>query len=603
MVRLVAIAAAALLLTGCGERSGPRGRPETTSAPTVAAAPRDDEPFVNSVGMKLLYVPPVRCTLGSPPDEPGRYADEPQRQVVFARGFHLGATEVTRRQWRAVMGGGGDANGDDLPAARVGWADAIAFCRALSRREGRTYRLPTEAEWECACRAGSPGPFAGSGKLDEMGWHIDNSGERPHRVAQKTPNAWGLFDMHGNVAEWCADLYGASVPAGLPGAGAAAAAAAATVVRPSAVRGTRANSKIELGMVGSGGRGNWIGELFGKHGGYQFVACGDYFADRVEAFGKRFAVPESRRYTGLASHARLLAGKCDAVVIESPPYFHPAQAAAAVEAGKHVYLAKPIAVDVPGCLTVGQAGRKATERKLVFLVDFQTRADRLFQEAIKRVHNGDIGRPVNGAACYYCGLMYGTAVPTTPEQRLRKWSLVSALSGDIIVEQNIHAIDVMCWAMDADPLWAVGTGGRKLRQGDGIIWDHFNLVYGFPGDVPVSFTSRQFGQGPDDIGCLVHGQRGTLDAHYFTYVKILGSAPYAGGTTSVFTSGAEANIATFHTCITQGRCDNLTAPASVRSNLACVLGRMAAWSGKRVTWDEMMKANEALRPDLKGLKD
>jgi predicted dehydrogenase len=383
----------------------------------------------------------------------------------------------------------------------------------------------------------------------------------------------------------------------------AAATAAFTIVKPSLVRGSAANSKVELGLIGCGGRGGWIANLFRKHGGYQIVACGDYFQDRVDGIGKTLGVEAARRYTGLSNHDKLLAGKLDAVAIESPPYFHPLQAAAAVEAGKHVFVAKPIAVDVPGCLTLGEAGRKATARKLVFVVDFQTRASAIYQEAVKRVHNGDIGRIVNGVACYYCGFMFGKDRPKDAEGRLRRWCLDQVLSGDIIVEQNIHALDVASWIMDAEPLSAVGTGGRKLRTGEGVIYDHFNLVYEYPDGLAISFTSRQFGKGPDDIGCWVFGSRGTIDTHYFGDVKIHGDAPYPGGRMgNLFTDGAVNNIATFHKSITEGRCDNPTVAASVRSNLTCVLGRIAAYTGRKVTWAEMMKANEKLEADLKGLK-
>src|SRR5206468_2523266 len=128
--------------------------------------------------------------------------------------------------------------------------------------------------------------------------------------------------------------------------------------------------------------------------------CADYFPDRAEAFGERFKIEPGRRYTTLSGYKRLLDSALDAVVIESLFYFHPEQAAAAVEAGKHVYLAKPMAVDVPGCLTIAEAGRKATAGKLVYLIDFQTRADDLYIETLRRVHSGAIGRLQSGVACY-----------------------------------------------------------------------------------------------------------------------------------------------------------------------------------------------------------
>jgi len=385
----------------------------------------------------------------------------------------------------------------------------------------------------------------------------------------------------------------------------AAAAATFSIVAPSAVRGSAANSKIALGVIGCGGRGNWVSNLFKQHGGYQITACGDYFADRVESYGKKFGVPAAQRYTGLTNHAKLLAGaKVDAVAVESPPYFHPVQAAAAVEAGKHVFVAKPVAVDVPGCLTIGEAGKKASAKKLVFLVDFQTRADKFYQEAIKRVHNGDIGRLINGTAFYFCGpIMAGQNSPADAEGKLRKWVLNKTLSGDIITEQNIHCLDVLAWIADADPISAVGTCGQRIRKGDQTTSDFFNLVFEFPRGLAASFASRQCGKGPGGIFCTMYGTSGAVETQYGGTVKVYGNAPYPGGQTgSIFRDGCVNNIATFHKSITEGVTHNPTVAASVRSNLTTILGRDAAYTGRKVAWDDMMKAKTKVQADLTGLK-
>jgi predicted dehydrogenase len=177
-------------------------------------------------------------------------------------------------------------------------------------------------------------------------------------------------------------------------------AATFSLVTPAMARGSRANSVIRLGMIGCGGRGSWIANLFARTGQYQFVACADYFADRANALGERFKIESSHRFTTLSGYKHLLELDLDAVVIESPPYFHPEQAEAAVEAGKHVYLAKPMAVDVPGCATIARAGKRATAKKLVFLIDFQTRADEIYVETLRRVHQGAIGQLVSAVATY-----------------------------------------------------------------------------------------------------------------------------------------------------------------------------------------------------------
>jgi len=372
--------------------------------------------------------------------------------------------------------------------------------------------------------------------------------------------------------------------------------------------GSSANSRIALGAIGCGGRGTWIADLFQKHGGYEIRAAADYFPDRVDEFGGKLQVPAERRFTGLSGYRRLLESGLDAVVIESPPYFHPRHAADAVDAGKHVYLAKPVAVDVPGCRTVEESGRKATAKQRCFLVDFQTRTDPFYREAVKRAQYGDIGRIVCGEATYTCGPTWGeqakwlTEKPADPETRLRAWGLDRALSGDVITEQNIHALDVATWVLDAAPLHAVGTGGRKARTA-GTCWDHFSVAFTFPQDVVVTFMSKQLGDGWDDICCRMYGTDGTLDSHYFGEVSIHGKLPYRGGKIpALYQDGAIANIAAFHDAIAGGDFSNPTVAASVRSNLTTILGRAAAWRHGTVTWDEMTSAGEPLEADLAGLR-
>jgi formylglycine-generating enzyme required for sulfatase activity len=176
-------------------------------------------PLAANVSLELLPVAAGSFKMGSPKTEEGRYSNETQHLVIISKPFWLGKTEVTQAQWQAVMGNNPSRfkdNGANHPVENVSWTDAVAFCKKLTEREraagrlpsGYEYALPTEAEWEYACRAGSTGTYAGTGKLKDMGCYADNSGSATHKVATMQPNAWGLYDMHGNVWEWCSDWYG-----------------------------------------------------------------------------------------------------------------------------------------------------------------------------------------------------------------------------------------------------------------------------------------------------------------------------------------------------------------------------------------------------------
>lgn len=171
--------------------------------------------FSSRDGISLVSIPAGSFRMGSPADDAAHSDDgRPQTEVVISRAFFLGATEVSQAQWSAVMGTNPSSNrGDSLPVEGVSWDDAMAFCRKLTEREraagrlpeGWGFTLPTEAQWEYACRAGTTGPYAGD--LDAMAWYHSNAENATHAVGTKQANAWGLHDMIGNVAEWCADWH------------------------------------------------------------------------------------------------------------------------------------------------------------------------------------------------------------------------------------------------------------------------------------------------------------------------------------------------------------------------------------------------------------
>lgn len=391
-----------------------------------------------------------------------------------------------------------------------------------------------------------------------------------------------------------------------------AAALGFEIMRPGIAFGSTANSKVRLGLIGCGGRGTWIARLFLHHGGYTLAAVADYFQEAADRCGDEYEVPKAKRFTGLSGYKRLLESGVDAIAVESPPYFHPGQAEAGVDAGVHVYLAKPIAVDVPGCRTVEESGKKARQKKQCFQVDFQTRADPYYIEALKRVHSGEIGEMAFGEATYHAGSPWKNQFqflrddPENPENRLRAWGLCRVLSGDIITEQNIHTLDVASWILDRPPVQALGTCALKVRESLGSCNDCFTIVYEYPNSVGISFSSRQF-EGHGSRGGIrnrMFGSKGVLETEYGGDVLIRGEKPYEGGKSpKIFTDGAVQNIATFHRNILERRYENNTVKPSVRSNLVTVLGRTAAYKKGAVRWDELMENPETLEADLRGLKD
>ncbi|MDZ7667058.1 MAG: formylglycine-generating enzyme family protein [Desulfotignum sp.] len=178
--------------------------------------------ITNSIGMEFVLIPSGSFSMGSPEGEPGRSLGEIQHPVNLTRPFYMQTTEVTQEQWMALMSTNPSSNkvcGKGCPVEQVSWNDVQEFIQKLNQKEGTDkYRLPTEAEWEYACRAGSTEAFPNGGitelgcgrdpNLVAIGWYCGNSNNKVQPVARKKPNSWGLYDMVGNVHEWCQDWFG-----------------------------------------------------------------------------------------------------------------------------------------------------------------------------------------------------------------------------------------------------------------------------------------------------------------------------------------------------------------------------------------------------------
>ena len=235
---------------------------------------------------------------------------------------------------------------------------------------------------------------------------------------------------------------------------------------------------ILVGVVGLGGRGSLIAKMLSEHKNYELVAVADYFDTVVQEKGSVLGIPQNRRYSTLSAYQQLIDGDLDAVFLETPPYCFPLHAGYAISKGRHVYMAKPVACDVPGCLKILDAAGQAASKKLTFLVDFQMPTDPYIREVVQRIHNGDIGRM--GLLVTSCG-SHGFADPpktSTIEDRLQEliWVNDTELGCGYMGNYDIHAIDVALWIAGEPPLSAVGSSRRVRENANGDSHDVYSLT-------------------------------------------------------------------------------------------------------------------------------
>ena len=406
----------------------------------------------------------------------------------------------------------------------------------------------------------------------------------------------------------------------------AATAASVMVLKPELVWGTAANSAVRLGLLGCGGRGNAVTTSFIENAGARVVALGDLFADKLAATRKKIdevqaakgyaAIDSSQLFQGPKAYEQLLASKeVDAVYIATPPYYHVEHLEAAVAAKKHVYVEKPVGIDVPGAKRVIEAGEKV-KGEFSLAVGFQIRHATPYVELVRRIHAGALGKIVSGLVYYYCPQIQMPDWPagaSPAEQRIRHWLYYRNLSGDIIVEQNVHVIDICNWILQKHPVKAVGTGGRVGRTDEGDCYSHFNVVFTYPDDAHISFGSTQFGKAGWDAAVVMYGPRGGSESHNDHRVFIRGEEPWdAGlGPAQHVSQGSAAagqfkgslddadamKEKAFIASITSGNFLN-EAATGAESALSGILGRTAAYSGREVTWDELLRSREVLDPKI-----
>ncbi len=388
----------------------------------------------------------------------------------------------------------------------------------------------------------------------------------------------------------------------------------------------RDDVEIKIGLIGCGGRGTGAAldalgaatKVIYPNEGYHtedvteqsriahknvtILAMADLFEDRLERSRAQIAklgieIPKERRFTGFEGYKALLAiPEINYVILATPPHFRPQHLMAAIEAGKHVFMEKPAAVDVPGVRLVMKAGELAKQKQLGIAAGTQRRHDRGYQETIKRIHDGAIGEIVY-AKCYWNGGQIWV-IDREPgwsdmEWQVRNWNYFTWLSGDHIVEQHVHNLDVINWVLGAHPVRAVaGLGGRQVRTGDrhGHIYDHFAVEFEYPNGVSVFSQCRQINGCQNLVAETVIGSLGSSNCANRIDPK-KGDAWRYKGPSEAYRLTHQDLIAS----IVARRPIN-EAQAVAESTMTGILGREAVYSGQAVTWDQAMASETRLGP-------
>jgi len=399
-----------------------------------------------------------------------------------------------------------------------------------------------------------------------------------------------------------------------------------TILKPHIVFGSNANSAIRIGVIGCGNRGTAVISSMSANTNSNIVAIADLFDDKLSAAEKNFnqlnaakgfpALNKQNIHKGSKAYMRLLENKdVDAVLISSPAYSHVDFLEAAVSAGKHVYCEKPVATDVDGCRRVIAAGEKLNGKQSV-VIGFQIRHASAYVEMVNRIQRGDIGDMITGQLYYF-----SSGAPLIPlnnaswdEVRIRNHYYFRAMSGDILLDEGIHMLDVCNWTLKGTPLTAIGRGNATGRANFGDAFSNFQVIYQYPNNVDVSIHTTKVGPQFGDVCCRFIGTKGSAEAHYSGGVFIIGDNKWDSGiartdaeltpqqqASGVFNSSlhdADANKEqAFINSIETGNYLNETR-SGAESTLTAILGRESATTKREMTWDEVYFSGERLDPKL-----
>ncbi len=364
---------------------------------------------------------------------------------------------------------------------------------------------------------------------------------------------------------------------------------------------------LRVGLVGCGGRGTGAAtQALHADPAVKLVAMGDMFADRLDAslsqlksdgdISAKIDVKDDHRFTGFDACKQVLAGGVDVVLLATPPHFRPAHLKAAVEAGKHVFCEKPVAVDAPGVRAVFEACREAKKKNLAVVSGLCYRYQRAKRETMKRVHDGAVGDIVALHTNYNThGLWHKKREPgmSDMEWQLRNWLYFTWLSGDHIVEQHIHSLDKMAWAMrDEPPAKAFGLGGRQSRTRPefGHIFDHHAVCFEYKNGVKLFSYCRQQDGTANDVTDYVLGTAGTCDVMKHA---IAGKNPwrYRGPKEDMYQNEHDELFAS----IRSGKPIN-DGEWMTQSTLLAIMGRMATYTGQVITREMALNSKEDLSP-------